>query len=167
MSAAEALAAARTAGLDLRVDGQDRVLNAPARPPLAVLDLLARHKASVNAILRAGEENSPTDEWRDFYDERAAIAEFDGGLFQLDAEALAQACCVAEWLNRNPVCSSPRECLVRRGRPRGRAFGALQHGDNGPSLHTSPMLGRLARGQKARCFRRSRLNRIKERSDET
>ena len=39
------------------------------------------------------------------------IAEFDGGLPREQAEARAFACCVAEWLNRNPVRSSPYRCL--------------------------------------------------------
>lgn len=111
MSAADALAAARTAGLDLRVDGQDLVLNAPAQPPQTILELLAQHKAGVIAILRAQDDDWPADEWRAFYDERAAIAEFDGGLSRQAAEALAHACCVTEWLNRHPVRSSPAQCL--------------------------------------------------------
>jgi hypothetical protein len=46
-----------------------------------------------------------------FFDERAGIAEFDGGLPRASAEARAFACCVVEWLNRNPVCSPPGRCL--------------------------------------------------------
>ncbi len=111
MNAADALAAALTAGLDLRVYGHDLMLNAPAQPPQAILDLLAQHKAGVIAILRAQNEDWPADEWRDFYDERAAIAEFDGGLSRQDAEALAYAYGVMEWLNRHPVRSSPDQCL--------------------------------------------------------
>lgn len=111
MSAADAFAAARTAGPDLHVDGQDLVLNAAAPPPPTVLDLLAKHKAGVIAILRAQAEGWPADEWRAFFDERAAIAEFDGGLSRQDAEALAYSCCVTEWLNRHPVRSSPDRCL--------------------------------------------------------
>lgn len=111
MSAADAFAAARTAGLNLRVDGQDLVLNAPAQPPQTILDLLAQHKAGVIAILRAQDEDWPADEWRAFYDERAAIAEFDSGLSRREADALAHACCLTEWLNRHPVRSSPHRCL--------------------------------------------------------
>lgn len=111
MSAADALAAARTAGLDLRVDGRDLVLTAPAQPPQTLLNLLAQHKAGVIAILCAQDQDWPADEWRAFYDERAAIAEFDGGLSRQAAEALAHACCVTEWLNRHPVRSSPDQCL--------------------------------------------------------
>jgi hypothetical protein len=42
------------------------------------------------------------EDWRAFFDERAAIAEFDGGLPREQAEARAFTYCVAEWLNRNP-----------------------------------------------------------------
>ena len=111
MSAVHALAAARMAGLDLRVDGQDLVLSAPAQPRPAILDFLAQHKAGVITLLRAQEEDWPTDEWRAFCDERAAIAEFDGGLSRKEAEALAYDCCVTEWLNRHPIRSSPDRCL--------------------------------------------------------
>lgn len=45
------------------------------------------------------------------FDQRAAIAEFDGGLPRASAEARAFACCIAEWLNRNPVSSPPGRCL--------------------------------------------------------
>jgi hypothetical protein len=52
------------------------------------------------------------DDWRAFFDERAGIAEFDGGLPREQAEARAFTCCVTEWLNRNPVRSSPESCLL-------------------------------------------------------
>ena len=52
MSAAEALQAARNAGIRLHVDGGELVLEASAPPPAAVLDLLSRHKADVIAMLR-------------------------------------------------------------------------------------------------------------------
>jgi hypothetical protein len=48
MSAAEALKAARAAGLRLGIDGDDLVLEASAPPP-PVLNLLSRHKASIVA----------------------------------------------------------------------------------------------------------------------
>jgi hypothetical protein len=38
-------------------------------------------------------------------------AEFDGGLPHRQAEARAFACCLTEWLNRNPVRSPPGHCL--------------------------------------------------------
>ncbi len=51
------------------------------------------------------------EDWRAFFDERAGIAEYDGGLPRADAEVRAFACCVGEWLNRNPARSSPGCCL--------------------------------------------------------
>ncbi len=52
MSAAEALKAARTAGIALRLDGEDLELGAAAPPPVAVLDLLSRSKAEIVHLLR-------------------------------------------------------------------------------------------------------------------
>lgn len=52
MSAADAIKAARVAGVELRLDGDDLVLEAQAAPPPAVLELLRRHKAEIVARLR-------------------------------------------------------------------------------------------------------------------
>ncbi len=112
MSAAEALKAARdAAGIRIGIDGDALVLEADAAPPPAVLDLLSRHKAGVVALLRTADDGWSGEDWRAFFDERAGIAEFDGGLPRHEAEARAFACCVAEWLNRNPVRSPPGRCL--------------------------------------------------------
>jgi hypothetical protein len=111
MSAAEALKAARDAGIGLHVDGDGLVLEAYAPPPAAVLDLLSRHKAGVIALLQPDRDGWSAEDWHAFFDERAGIAEFDGGLPRIEAEARAFACCVAEWLNRNPVRSPPGRCL--------------------------------------------------------
>jgi hypothetical protein len=111
MSAVQALKAARDAGVRIGVDGDALTLNASVAPPAAVLDLLSRHKAGVLALLRTGNDGWSGEDWRALFDERAANAEFDGGLPRSSAEARAFACCVAEWLNRNPVRSSPGRCL--------------------------------------------------------
>jgi hypothetical protein len=76
-----------------------------------VINLLARHKTDVIALLRIGRDGWSGEDWRAFFDERAGIAEFDGGLPRLEAEARAFTCCVAEWLNRNSVRSPPDRCL--------------------------------------------------------
>ena len=115
MSAAEALRAARAAGIRLGVDGEDLTLEADVPPPVAVLDALSRNKAGVMALLRASNDGWSAEEWQAFYDERAAIAKFDGSLPQAQAEAQAFAHCVAEWLNRNPVRSPPGRCLACGG----------------------------------------------------
>jgi hypothetical protein len=53
-----------------------------------------RHKAGVVALLRPGEDGWSA-EWQAFYDEGAAIAQFDGGLPRAQAETHAFACWVA------------------------------------------------------------------------
>jgi hypothetical protein len=80
MSAVEALKAARAAGIDLALDGDDLVLSAASAPPPGVLDALSRHKAEVVALLRPGRDGWSGEDWLAFFDERAGIAEFDGGL---------------------------------------------------------------------------------------
>jgi len=72
------------------------------------------------ALLRTGRDSWSGEDWRAFFDERAGIAEFDGGLPRLEAEARAYACCVAEWLNRkaSPWTTDCRSERYRRRRPR-------------------------------------------------
>ena len=50
------------------------------------------------------------EDWKAFFDERAAIAEFDGKLPRPQAETRAFACCVAEWLNRRRAPTRPGRC---------------------------------------------------------
>jgi hypothetical protein len=111
MSAFQALKAARDAGIRIVIDGDAVTLDADAAPPAAVLNLLSRHKAGVVALLCTGSDGWSGEDWLALFDERAGIAEFDGGLPRASAEARAFACCVAGWLNRNPVRSPPGHCL--------------------------------------------------------
>jgi hypothetical protein len=80
MSAAEALKAARAAGIKLTIDGDDLVLEASAPPPPAVIDRLTGHKTEIVAMLRPRRDGWSADDWQAFFDERAGITEFDGGL---------------------------------------------------------------------------------------
>ncbi len=121
MSAVDALKLARAAGVRIGLDGYALTLDADAAPPREVLELLALHKAHVIALLCPGRDGWSGDDWRAFFDERAAIAEFDGGFPRDHAEARAFACCVAEWLNRNLVRSPPGRCL---------ACGKAEHGQD-------------------------------------
>jgi hypothetical protein len=111
VSAAEALKAARAAGIEIGIDGDDLVLEASAPPSAAVLDLLSRHKAGIVTLLRPDRDGWSAEDWQVFFDQRAGIAEFDGGLPRAQAKARAFACCVAEWLNRIPVRSPPGRCF--------------------------------------------------------
>jgi hypothetical protein len=112
VSAAEALRAAQAAGVGVSTDGCDLLLEAREAPPPQVLSALAGHKREVIDLLQAAGDGWSARAWQAFFDERAGIAEFDGGLSKEDAEARAFACCVSEWLNRNPVHSRPRRCLA-------------------------------------------------------
>jgi hypothetical protein len=111
MSAAQALKAARDAGICLALDGDALILEAATAPPPALLDLVSRHKAGIVALLRPANDGWSGEDWLAFFDERAGIAEFDGGLPSASAEARAFAACVAEWLNRNQVRSPPGRCI--------------------------------------------------------
>jgi hypothetical protein len=110
VSAVKALAAARAAGIRVRIDGDDLALQAAAQAPVEVLDLLARHKAAVVRLLRPGNDGWSADDWRQFFEGRVEMGEINGGLPRDQAEARALACCVGEWLHRNPVRSAPGRC---------------------------------------------------------
>ncbi len=119
MTAAEALRTAYAAGVRVATDGCDLLLEARTPPPTHVLNVLARHKGELIALLRKAGDGWSAEDWQAYFDERAGIVEFDGGLSREDAEARAFACCVAEWLNRNPVNSATGWCLAcgAPGRP--------------------------------------------------
>jgi hypothetical protein len=115
MSAVEALKAARVAGIELGTDGDDLVLEASAPPPAVLLNQLSRHKLGIVALLRPGCDGWSAEDWQVFFDERAGIAQFDGGLPRIEAEARAFACCLAQWLNRSFLRSAPGRCLACGG----------------------------------------------------
>jgi hypothetical protein len=58
MSAVQALAAARAAGVRVRIDGDGLIVKAA---PANVLDLLKQHKAEIIAMLRAGRDEAAHD----------------------------------------------------------------------------------------------------------
>ena len=115
MSAAHALKSARAVGIRVRIDGDDLELEAAASPPPAMLDLLSLYKADLLTLLRPANDGWSPEDWQVFFEERAAVAEFDGGLVRVAAEARAFACCVTEWLNRNLTPSAPERCAACGG----------------------------------------------------
>ena len=118
MSAAEALKHARSVGIRVGVDDDALLLDASAPPPAEVLALLTRHKADIVALIRPGSDGLSSEDWREFFEERAGIAEFDGGLPRDQAETQAFSCCVGEWLYRNPT-RSPSGCCAHCGQSKG------------------------------------------------
>lgn len=115
MTAREAIRAARAAGVEIALNGGDLVLEAASPPPASILEALSRNKAGIVTLLRPGDDGWSAEDWQVFFDERAGIAEFDGGLGRSEAETRAFACCVSEWLIRNPSSSTPGRCLVCGG----------------------------------------------------
>jgi len=73
------------------------------------LPALRQNKAAIVSLLRQGGWSAI--DWLAFFEERAAIVEFDGCPPRAEAEAQAFACCVTEWLNRHPERSPPGYCL--------------------------------------------------------
>jgi hypothetical protein len=120
MKALDALECARAAGIVLSLDGDDLVLEAASIPPAAVLESLSQQKAAIIGMLRRGRIGWSSEDWQVFFAERAGIAEFDGGMPLPQAEVHAFGCCLAEWLNHNPVNSPPGRCLGCGGVDRSR-----------------------------------------------
>jgi hypothetical protein len=111
MTAIDVLRAARAVKIDVCLEGTHLVLRAPQPPPPAIIDALKLNKPTIIAILRRELSDWSMADWHAFFDERAGISECDGGLQRERAEALAFDQCVAEWLIRHPVQSSPGLCL--------------------------------------------------------
>lgn len=85
MTAAALIAAAGSAGVTMRIDGDRLVLSAPYRPNDELLEELRREKLAIVAYLRELAAWSEED-WNALYDERAGIMEYDGGLSRGEAE---------------------------------------------------------------------------------
>lgn len=132
MSAVEALRLAQENGIRVGIAGADLILDAEEEPTPVVIEALKRNKAAIVALLNAGNDGWSADDWQAFFNERAGIAEFDGGKSRGDADGLAFDCCVTEWLNRNPGRSDPgHRAACGRSNREGRAvvpFGTESRG---------------------------------------
>jgi hypothetical protein len=112
MRAALAIKAAWAAGVSVRIEGGDLVLQAAAAPPAALIDALARHKSEVVALLRPDEDGWTAEHWQSFLHRWTNIAKDIGGLSESDATLSAFACCITEWLNRYPARQATGWCLL-------------------------------------------------------
>jgi hypothetical protein len=110
VSAAEAIRAARALGVEVTLDGNDLLLEADSEPPAATLEALSRYKAEIIELLRPNKDGWSAEDWQLFFEERAAVAEYDGGLLRSEAEAQAFDCCVVKWLDLNPSPSARGHC---------------------------------------------------------
>jgi hypothetical protein len=89
LSTADASKSAGATGIELRFDDDDFALSAAAAPHAAVLDALSQHKTGIVALLRPGRDGWSAEDWQAYFDERAGVAEFAGGLSRAEAEAHA------------------------------------------------------------------------------
>jgi hypothetical protein len=111
VSAVDALRVVSACGMKLSIDGDDLVLEASAPPPTFVLDLLSRHKADIMRLLLPRLDGWSAQDWQIFFDERFDICKMGGLVPREQAEARAFDWCVAEWLNRNSMCSAADSCF--------------------------------------------------------
>ncbi len=110
--AVAALEAAHKAGIEVLANGDRLKLRGAAAPPPDVLLAIRQHKPQILALLAGRPVPVPmsdtawdTEDWAAFYDERAAITEYDGELPRHEAETMALNECVTEWLARHPAAN--------------------------------------------------------------
>jgi hypothetical protein len=96
MSASEALRSARNFGVVVEVSGGDLLLAASIEPPASILDALGRYKPEIIGILTPTDIAPTAEDWLASFDERAGIAEFDGGQPRELAELQAIGSCVLD-----------------------------------------------------------------------
>ena len=96
MNAAKALESARDFGVVVDVSGDDLLLAAATEPPACVLHALARYKLEIIGILTPTDIGPTAEDWLASFDERAGIAEFDGGQPRELAELQAIGSCVLD-----------------------------------------------------------------------
>lgn len=107
MSATEAIKLAQNHGVNIAVKGGNLLLDADKPPPPTVVEALRENKTEILDFLIGPTVHWDKAEWVAFYDERAAIAEHDGGL----GKAQAYEACIIQWLTLNPVpATSPDVC---------------------------------------------------------
>ena len=86
-------------------------VRAPAPLPNDLVAGLRAAKVEIMARLKETRAVWAPEDWRAFFDERAAIAEHNAGLSRAAAEAQAYESCVVTWLNQNPMpASGPDRC---------------------------------------------------------
>ena len=120
MDAVTLLRRAHDAGLRIKPVGDQLLVQGPRRAE-PLVRLLAAHKAEVVAALTQRDDNAgavsgecpgaaEAEYWRDFFDERAAHREFDGGHLRADAEHLAFGEMILEWHRRYGARPDPDRC---------------------------------------------------------
>ena len=118
MSAAKLLEDVRASGIEVTVDGEFLLLKAANEPSPEVLKTLREHKSALLHLLQSEKSGWSANEWRDYFEERAAISEFDHGFPRINAEKNAFDLCVQEWLRQHTTTSAQgvcNQCLQPKG----------------------------------------------------
>jgi hypothetical protein len=110
MNTAKLLETVRASGIEVTVNGEFLSLKAANKPSPEVLETLREHKNDLLHLLRSETSGWSADDWRDYFEERSAISEFDHGLSRTDADKNAYDLCVQEWLRQYPISSTPGLC---------------------------------------------------------
>ena len=111
MNANEIIEAAKCANVSLSIAVSGNVSATGRRFDVEqLLPVIQQNKAAVLRELRQVAKKWTPYDWQEYFDERAGLAEFGGGLSRDEAEARAFSCCVGEWLYQNPVRSPRGEC---------------------------------------------------------
>jgi hypothetical protein len=109
---------ARDAGLRLVAKGNKLVIRGPKRAESTARKLID-HKWAVLAVLRGALVDPPllsaisgdsTDDWREMYEERAAIRQYNGGYRRDVAERLAWGEVIEIWCDRIALKHPPDTC---------------------------------------------------------
>lgn len=113
-------------------------ITAPAPLPHDLIERLRAAKPQLVAVLSASGPDWNADDWRAFFNERAAIAEHDGGLSRPEAEARAYECSVAHWCNLIPPPATTGDDCPVCGNPLGEtAIPVLRPGGGHLWLHSA------------------------------
>ena len=150
----EIIAAARAAGVTLSIDDDSLLLRSSRPAPQEVVEALSRHKSEVIDHLQS-DRGWTAEDWHVFFKDRAAIAEFDGGLPRQEAEAHAFGACVVEWLNRNPVRSAPDRCWWCGGGARRKRAPTVWDRARRSCLDAQSLFAAVARASASSCDRLS------------
>ena len=112
MSPAEMIERAAEDGVLIALSPSGSISAKGVRPAIdRWLPAIRQNKAAIIGLLQPGQDGWSAEDWRAFFNERAGIAEFDGGLSRAEAEARAFGHCLAEWLNRNSQHSPAGRCF--------------------------------------------------------
>ena len=111
MSAADVMRLAADLGIEISEVGKGRLrIAGKARPPPAVLSIIAEHKPGLLMLLQPGRRGWQPDDWRAYYDERAGANDLLYGLSPDQAATRAFACCVAAWIDDHNLGSASGLC---------------------------------------------------------